>query len=374
MVDVRLVSTKKEQKEFVNFPLKLYKNNPYFVPPLYGDEMAIFKKDYMYYDQAEAVYFNAYRDGVMVGRISGILQTAANKKWGQNRARFTRFDSIDDQEVADALFAAVEDWAKSKQTDEIVGPLGFSDLEREGLLIEGFDELATFEEQYNAAYYQKLIENCGYVKNVDWVERQLRIPEQGFDPHIGELSRKMMEKYNLHFGSARTTKQYLNKYVEQIFHIWDETYDKIYGTVPFTDKVKTQILAQFKLVINKRFLSVILDENENIVAFGVVFPSMAKAVQKSGGKLTLRCLMRLLRAIKRPQTVELALIGVVDEYKNKGVSTAMLAQFGESMVKYKIKYAETNLTLEENLPIQNLWKHFDARIHKRRRCFIKKIV
>ena len=151
MVEIRKVSTKKERKEFVEFPLKLYKNNPYFVPPLYSDEMNIFKPDYMYYDQAEAVYFNAYREGKMVGRISGILQVAANRKWNQNRARFTRFDAIDDQEVANALFNAVEDWAKSKQADELVGPLGFSDVEREGLLIQGFDWLNSVEEQF---YYE----------------------------------------------------------------------------------------------------------------------------------------------------------------------------------------------------------------------------
>ena len=170
MVEICEVKTAKQQKQFLQFPLKLYKNNPYFVPPLYGDEKQIFSKDYMYYDQAEAVYFNAYRDGKMIGRISGILQKAANAKWGQNRARFTRFDAVNDQEVANALFAAVENWAKNKNADEIVGPLGFSDLEREGLLIEGFDQLATFEEQYNYDYYQKLIENCGYGKDVDWVE------------------------------------------------------------------------------------------------------------------------------------------------------------------------------------------------------------
>ena len=132
MIEIRQVSTKKEQKDFLRFPLNLYKNNPYFVPPLYGDEKAIFNKNYMYYDQAEAVYFNAYDNGKMVGRISGILQRASNAKWGQNRVRFTRFDSINDQKVASALFGAVENWAKSKNAEEIVGPLGFSDLEREG--------------------------------------------------------------------------------------------------------------------------------------------------------------------------------------------------------------------------------------------------
>lgn len=374
MVEVRLVTTKKEQKEFINFPLKLYKGNPYFVPPLYGDEKSIFKKDYMYNDQAVAVYFNAYKNGKMVGRIAGILQKAANVKWGQNRVRFNRFDSVDDQEVANALFAAVENWAKEQKAEEVVGPLGFSDLEREGLLIDGFDELSTFEEQYNYDYYQRLIENCGYGKDVDWNERQLRLPKEGFDPHIGEFSEKMMQKYNLHYGTAKNTKEFLKKYVEKMFKLWDETYDKIYGTVPFTDKVKKSMLAQFALVIDMRFLGVILDENEDLVAFGIVFPSMSKAVQKSGGRLTPCTIVKLLHDIKHPKIVDLAIIGVADKYKNKGISTALLALFGKQMKAMNIEYAETNLTLENNLPIQNLWKRFDARLHKRRRCFIKKIV
>ena len=150
MITVKAVKTKKEQKEFLDFPLKLYKNNPYYVPPLYSDEKKIFRSDYVYLDQSEAVYFNAYDDtGKIVGRISGILQRASNEKNNEKRVRFTRFDAVDDQRVADALFDAVEKWAKSKGMDTVCGPLGFSDLEREGLLIEGFNYLATFEEQYN---------------------------------------------------------------------------------------------------------------------------------------------------------------------------------------------------------------------------------
>ena len=168
MVIVKQVKTRKEQRQFVNFPLELYKDCEFFVPCLYMDELAMFKKNYVYNDQSESIFFNAYIDGKIVGRIQGILQHASNNKWKQKRVRFTRFDSIDNQEVANALFNAIETWAKEKGMTEIVGPLGYSDLEREGLLIEGFDQLSTFEEQYNYPYYQKLIENLGYVKEVDW--------------------------------------------------------------------------------------------------------------------------------------------------------------------------------------------------------------
>lgn len=335
------------------------------------DEKQIFKKNYMYYDQAEAVYFNAYRNGKMVGRISGILQHAANEKWNQSRVRFTRFDAIDDQEVATALFDAVETWAKQKGVDEVVGPLGFSDLEREGLLIEGFDQLCTFEEQYNYPYYQKLIENCGYGKDVDWIEHKISAPN-GLDPKIERVSSHMMKRYNLHFGESKNTKDFLKKYADKIFKIWDETYDHIYGTVPFTDSMKKSILQNFKLIIDSRYVSVILDEEENMVAFAVCFPSIGKAIQKTGGHLTLGCLLRVLRAAKKPEIIDMGVIGVVDKYKNKAISTAMLVKLGNDWAN-KVSHFETNLNLEYNDPINNLWKLFHDDLNKRRRCFIKKL-
>ena len=372
MVEIREVKTKKERKQFVEFPLNLYKDNEYFVPPLYGDEMKVFSPNYAYYDQAEAVYFNAYRDGEIVGRISGILQHAANKKWHQKQVRFTRFDAIDDQEVADALFGAVEQWAKSKGMEEVVGPLGFSDLEREGLLIEGFDQMNTFEEQYNYPYYQRLIENCGYGKDVDWVEHQLRAPKEGYNPKYRRIGEMMLKKYNLHFGHARNTRHFINKYAEDIFKIWDETYDQIYGTVPFTDKLKKSMISQFKLIINKKFLRVLFDENNNIVAFGVAFPSISDAVRPSGGRLTLPCIVRILKSVRHPKVVDLAVIGVTEQYKNRGLPASMLAELGDVLAN-EVEHAETNLNLEHNIPIQNAWKYFDAIQNKRRRCFIKKL-
>ena len=176
MVTVREVKTKAEQKAFLTFPLKMYRNNPYFVPPLYGDEKKIFSRDFIYNDTCETGHWLAYRDGKVVGRIMAIIQRAANAKNNEKRVRFDRFDSINDPEVAKALFDAVEQFAKAHGMNAVCGPLGFSDLEREGLLVEGFDQLSTFEEQYNAEYYGKLIEGCGYEKEVDWVESKLTAP------------------------------------------------------------------------------------------------------------------------------------------------------------------------------------------------------
>ncbi len=372
MVVIQEVKTKKQQKEFLNFPLDMYRDNPYFVPPLYGDEKKIFRADYVYYDTCEAVYYNAYRDGKMVGRISGILQKASNEKTGEKRVRFTRFDAINDPEVAGALFGAVEKWAIEKGMDTVCGPLGFSDLEREGLLIEGFDQLSTFEEQYNAEYYGALIEGLGYKKEVDWTESQLRTPKEGVED-LQKMADFILKRYKLRFGEAKNTKDFLDRYADQIFDLIDRSYVDLYGTVPMTEGTKKMILDNFKLIINVKYVAVILDENDKVVCFGVCFPSLAKAVQKSRGHLTPAALIRLLRALKKPEIIDLALVGVDPEYANRGISAAFSAPLMKMLSQNGVKYAETNLNLETNYAIQNQWKRFDAVQHKRRRSYVKKL-
>lgn len=373
MIIVKEVKTKKEQKQFIEFPLKLYKGCPYFVPPLYSDEKAMFKKNYHYYEQSEAIFFNAYdENNKMVGRIQGIIQKASNEKWNQKRIRFTRFDSIDNQEVANALFNALEQWGKSKGMEDIVGPLGFSDLEREGLLIEGFDEISTFEEQYNYEYYAKLIENNNFVKEIDWVERQLKKPEV-VDERYERISKLMMKKYKLHFGVVKNMNEFLTKYADGFFDILDVTYDKIYGTVPFTKSMKENLIKSFKLIVSVDNVAVILDENEKIVAFALTFPSLSNALVGTKGKLTPRTLIRLLKAIKKPKSIDLGLIGVLPEYEMRGISSAFIGTIMEWLASGKYTHAETNLNLEDNVHILNQWKAFDARLHKRRRAYIKNI-
>lgn len=372
MIEIREVKTKKEQKAFINFPLELYRDCPYFVPPLYGDEKALFKSNYHYYEQSDAVYYNAYKDGKIVGRIQGILQKVSNNKWNQKRVRFTRFDAIDNQEVANALFDAIFNWALEKNMDEVVGPLGFSDLEREGLLIEGFDELSTFEEQYNYEYYQKLIENYGFEKEVDWVERQLKAPKEP-DTRLSRISSLMMKKYKLRFGEAKNARQFVKKYGKGLFDVLDKTYDKIYGTVPITEKMRNNLIKSFSLIVNVKYVAVILDEKDNIVCFGICFPSIAEALVGTKGKLGVKTIIKLLKTIKKPKVLDLGLIGVLPEYEMRGISSALIAAIMEYLSTGQIEYAETNLNLEDNVNIQNQWKVFNARLHKRRRAFIKKI-
>lgn len=372
MITVKEVKSAKERREFLQFPLRLYRGNPYFVPPLYGDEKKIFKKNYVYNDTCESVFFNAYEDGKTVGRISGIIQKAANAKNNEKRCRFTRFDTIENPEVARKLFEAVEDWAVRKGMDTMCGPLGYSDLEREGLLIEGFDQLSTFEEQYNAAYYGSMIEDLGYEKEVDWNEYMLRLPKNE-DGSLQKITDQVMERYHLHFGEAKNVNDFLDKYADGFFALLDQTYENIYGTVPFTDGMKKMMISNFRLIIDLKHAAVILDENDQIVCIGVCFPSIAKAVQKSNGHLTLAALVRLLKAIRKPEIIDLGLIGVSPEYLNKGVSVAFVSEVIRILKEDGVRYAETNLNLEDNHAIQNLWKRFDAERHKKRRSYIKKL-
>lgn len=372
MLEIREVKSRKEMKQFLDFPIKLYENNPYFVPPLYIDEKKIFDKDYFYLDQAEAIYFNAYLYNKMVGRISGIIQYASNKKEGKNRVRFTRFDCINDQSVANALFKKIELWAKSKGMNEIVGPLGFSDLEREGLLIKGFTEISTYEEQYNFPYYQALIEKNGFIKEIDWVERKLFLPKE-INPNIERLSKIMMERYKLKFADVKNSKEFIKKYGDKIFDLIDKTYVDIYGSVPFTPDMKQMLLNNFKLMIDIKYCAVIVDEKDNVVCFGICLPSISKVVQKSKGKLNITSIFGLLKAKKHPKVLDLGLIGVSPEYAKKGIASAFVWELIKILKKGEIKYFETNLNLENNLNIQNLWKSFDSNIHKRRRSFVKEI-
>ena len=370
MVSVMEVTTKKQQREFLDFPLELYKDCPYFVPPLYSDEKKMFRPDYVYYDTCESVFYNAYRDGKMVGRIQGILQKAHNEKTGEKRIRFTRFDAIDDQEVADALFAAVEQWARKKGMDTVCGPLGFSDLEREGLLIEGFDELSTFEEQYSYDYYPKLIEHCGYGKEVDWEERKIYLPDQD-DGTLEKMSKFIMERYHLHFGEAKNKRDFINRYGADFFELLDRGYKDIYGTVPFTEGMRKMLIDNFMLIIELKYVGVVLDEQNKVVLLGLLFPSLSRAIQPSKGKLTPLALARILRDLRHPRILDFGLIAVDPDWANRGIATIASAHILKLLRQKGVEYAETNLNLEDNHSIINMWKRFKAVQHKRRRSYIK---
>lgn len=374
MIEIREALSRREQKEFLEFPLKLYKDNPCFVPPLWLDEKKIFDKDYLYLETCEAVYYNAYRDGKMVGRISGILQKASNEKTGQKRVRFVRFDTIEDFEVAKALFSKLEEWAIGKGQEEIVGPLGFSDLEREGLLIEGFDQMSTFEEQYNASYYGEFLERLGFAKEVDWLEYRIYAPSEEEQQEMDKMAEFVKRRYKLRIGPAKNANDFLRKYMDGFFEVLDRSYESIYGTVPFTDKMKQLMKDNFKLIIDEKHAVVVLDENDKVILMGICFPSLAKTMRIADGHLTPKALVSYLKTMRRPEVIDLGLIGVEPEWLNRGVSVIVAAELGRMLRQPGTLYAESNLNLEDNFAIQNLWKRFNSVQNKRRRSYVKKIV
>ena len=374
MVEIREVKTKKDIKNFIELPLNMYKGNPYFVPPLYSSEKVIFKKKNPYTSSSDSSFFLAYKDGELVGRIQGIIQNDANLKWNRSRVRFTRFDSINDQEVADALFNAVEKWGKEKGMNEICGPLGYNDLEREGLLIEGFDKLATFEEQYNFDYYEKLVENHGFKTEVEWLEHEIRMPKDTSEiEKMRRISEHVMKKYNLTFIQTKSVREFIRKYRKQFFALYEDTYSELYGTSPIRKEVEDDVLTGFKLLLNSNNVIGIQNEKGEMIAYGLHLPSIAKAVQPSGGRLTPAGIVRILRARKHCDVLDFALIGVRKDYRNCGVPAMLLVKGFDVLNTGRYEHFETNLQLTTNLNILTLFNHFDKTLHKRRRSYVKSI-
>ncbi len=372
MIRIREVKSTSDIKEFIEFPLRLYKDCPYFVPPLYGDEKKLLKSGGKTQD-ADAVFYLAERDGKTVGRIQGILQKEYNRSHGTKQIRFTRFDSVNDQEVATALFSAVEEWGRGLGMTDICGPLGYTDLDREGLLVEGFEENSTFEEQYNYDYYGTLIEGVGFEKDVDWLEYELKMPAQR-NQMLSRVAKRSLELNKLHVASTdMSKKEYIAKYRDGFFDCLSECYRHLYGTVEIPRDAQDELIDQFMMIVNKEFLLFICDENEKVVGFGLCFPSIGDAVKKSGGRLTLPALIKLLGLVKNPSVIDLGLVAIRPEYQKAGVNAILVDGILDILERGNVKSCETNLNLETNTAVQAQWKYFDARQHKRRRAYKKSI-
>lgn len=372
MVSIREVKTARDVKEFIEFPLRLYKKCPYFVPPLYGDEKKLLNSPRNKAD-AETVFYLAEKGGKTVGRIQAIIQKQYNEIHKCSTVRFTRFDAINDAEVANALFSHAEKWGKDRGMKEICGPLGYSDLDREGLLIEGFSENSTFEEQYNYDYYPALVEGYGFVKDADWVEYELKKPAKR-NEMLTRLATRALEINKLHVADTNISKRkYIEKYRDGFFDCLDECYRELYGTVPISKEAQDELVSQFLLLINKKYLVFICDENERVVGFALCFPAIGDAVKKSGGRLTLPTILRILKAVRKPKTIDLGLVAVRPEYQKSAVNAVFIDGMAEFLSSGAVERCETNLNLETNTAVQAQWKYFDARCHKRRRSYIKKI-
>lgn len=373
MVEVREVKSRREFKKFVKFPTKLHHGKAFYVPAIELDEFNLTNpKKNASFDDAEAAYFLAYRDGKVVGRISALICRLYNEKNGTKRARFGRFDLIDDAEVAKALFKAAEDWAKERGMEDIHGPLGFNDLEREGLMTYGFDTIGTFQGSCNDAYYEKHVVANGYEPDARWVEWRINTPKE-VDPKIKRVADIVQKRYGFYEKQFKNPKDVIDNYGHKIFELLDECYAGLYGTIPFSDKLVDQTIDLFKLVLDKDYISIIFDSNDEIAGFGIGYPSLAKAMQKSKGRYLPFGLFRMLHAIKHPKTLELALIAVKPKYQRMGVTALIMNNMLERIIANKIEYCDTGSQLETNTSVLNTFEILDKELVRKKVCYIKNL-
>ncbi|MDU1906618.1 MAG: hypothetical protein E6772_17775 [Dysgonomonas sp.] len=363
------------KKKFVKFPIQLYKGNPYFVPPLIMDEMDTLNPDKNpAFDFCEQQLFLAYKNDEIVGRIAAIINHRSNEVWNQKHARFSFVDFIDDNEVVNALFKAAEDWAKGKGMDTIQGPLGFTDLDKEGLLIEGYDKIATMSTIYNYPYYKDQIERLGFEKDVDWHEYYIPVPEAVPERHQ-RISKIVADKYGLKLLKFNSLKQ-IAPYIDKLFNLLNVAYAPLYGFVPLTKRQIDHYVKMYVPLLRWDVVSIIIkEETDEVVAFGIGLPSLAKALQKSGGKLFPTGWYHLLKALKgkNNKVVDLLLMGVSPEYQGKGVNALIFNDFIPSAHKSGFRFAESNPELEMNNKISAQWDGFNAEHHKTRRAYKKTI-
>ena len=369
---IKEVVGKKDLKKWVDFPNKLYKEVPAYVPFLFNDEMDTFTKaKNPAYDFCETKLFLAYIDNKIVGRIGALINHAYNKKWNKNAMRFTRFDFIDDFEVSSALFNEVIKWAKENGLTEVMGPIGFTDLDHEGMLVEGFDELNMSITFYNHPYYIEHMERLGLTKDIDWMEFQIKVPEQ-LDPRIERISDHLIQRNGYQLVTYTNRKVLLNDAFEA-FKVIDEAFSVLYGTVPLTDKIINKAIADYIPLVNLKYICSVKDKEGKIIGFGILVPSIAKALKKCNGRMV-RGIFRLLKALKgKNDTLEMFLIGITHEHQKKGVPAIIMNQIMKVCIENGVKISETGPELETNENVQSMWKTFDSRHHKRRRCWIKQI-
>ena len=374
MVSIVEVTTKAQLRRFVDYPNQLYKDVPQFVPATYGDDLADWDRSKNpAFSYCDARCWLAERDGEIVGRIGAIRSRKANEKWGVNRMRFTQTDFIDDPEVSAALFAVVEDWARELGCAAVHGPLGFTDMDREGMLVEGFDRRSCFFTYYNYPYYIDHMTALGYVKDVDWIEELITVPtDEKIIRRWEKLSDFVLKRNNLHIVEPKNRLAYL-PLLKPFFDLVNVAYAPLYGTVDLTDEQIKKYASKFAPLINPHTTCFVMDKNDQMVAFGVGAPSLATALQKHRGRLFPTGWIDVLKAFRKNDTVDLLLIAVHPDYQARGVNAIILSKTMKGCLKMGIKEAETGPMLELNDKVQSQWKDFQTEQHKRRRCFIKEL-
>lgn len=372
-IEIRKINpTQSELRKYVKFGIDLYKGNPFFVPPLIFDEIDTLRPDKNpAFEFCQAQSFMAYRDGKPVGRITGIINNKVNEKTGERSLRFGFTDFIDDKEVVDALFNEVETWGRQQGMTSIVGPMGFSDMDHEGMLIDGFEELGTMATIYNYPYYPQHMERMGFVKDAEWVEYRIAIPSEVPDKYqrIADIVKK---KYNLRVKKYTNRKKLKDEYGQALFELINEAYDDLYGYSPLTPKQIDHYIDMYLGILRLDCVCVVVDSEDRLVGVGISLPSLSKALQRGKGRLLPLGWWHILQALKwKNDVVDLMLIAIKPEYQSKGVNALLFSDLIPTYVKNGYKWAESNLELEDNASVQLQWQYFDRRLHRRRRAFRK---
>ncbi|MBO8475671.1 MAG: N-acetyltransferase [Bacteroidetes bacterium] len=375
-VEIKVIpKDRKSLRKFVQFGIDLYKGNDCYVPPLVSDDVATLSPEKNpAFDFCEAEYFMAFRDGKPVGRIAAIIHRISNEEHGKKEMRFGFVDFIDDEEVSRALFDAAAGWGKSKGMESMIGPLGFSDMDYEGMLVEGFDELSTMATIYNYPYYPRHMERMGFEKKADWVEFSMKVPDAIPDKHV-RIAEIVKQKYGLKVVKYNDRKKAVAEIGRPLFELINESYKELFEFTQLTNRQIDHYVDIYIRLLRLDLLTVIKDADDNLVGVGVALPSLSRALQKSRGKMLPFGWWHLMRAMyfNVTDTVDLLLVAVKPEYQSKGVNALLFTDLIPYFQKYKFKYAESNPELELNQKVQAQWQYFETRQHKRRRAYGKRI-
>lgn len=376
---ISTVKDKKELKDFIRFNYEMYKDDPFAVPDLLEDTLDTFNpKKNPAFKFCKAEFFLARREGKIVGRIAAIINTRANEKWNRKYVRFGWIDFIDDIEVSEKLLKAVEDWGQKQGMTHIVGPMGFTDLDLEGMLTEGFDQLSTMNSIYNYPYYPKHMEKLGYEVEVKWVERKVFVPKNGHEANnrkyfkVAELVKKRYGFRMRKFNSKKEIKE--SGYIQKVLGVVNKAYANLYGYSVMDEEQMNTYADLYLQFLDKRYLGVVENAEGEVIGMGVCITSLSRAVQKAKGKLFPFGWYHFAKTLwfnKKPQILDLLLVGVLPEYQDKGANALIFADIIPEAMKDGYEWAETHHQLEDNLPSQTQWKNLDCEIHKRRVAFGK---
>lgn len=371
-IQILPVRTRRQEYLFVHFPFGLYRNNGCWVPGLLMDEYDIFNpKKNPAYEFCMSERFLAYRNGRLAGRVAAIINTKANEKWSEKVVRFGWLDFIEDADVLEALMKAVEDWGKEHGCTHSKGPWGFTDMDKEGLLIEGFENLSPYTTIYNYPYYDTMLQQAGYAKDVDWF--QLIVPSDIEEPALFGYADEICKKNNLHIAKAKNTAELVRKYGKALFETYNKAFVNLDEFVPLTDRQVDSLIKSYEPILDTRFTAIVLDANEQPVAFGICMPSIGKAVRKSRGRLLPFGLMRIMHALKHNNTLEALIIGVHPEYRNSGAILVIFKYIYDNAKAFGIKNIILNPQLESNTKVRSLFLRFSKQQYMKRRAYIKEI-